>query len=145
MNPTNGVLRSDRWGDGAFGAMRTSIKGGSRIDRPHRGVDVCGTPGSYVVSPVDGFVVRTGYPYSNDDGPWNCYLVIREEDKTEWRLFYVTPLPGIVGTTVRKGQAVGYLADVSAKYGTHPDRGRMKPHCHVEKIVDGERLDPEIL
>ena len=136
FNPTHGGLRSDKWGDGSFGA--------SRGDRIHEGCDVLGLPGSYVVSPVDGKVVRTGMPYG-DGGPWDCYLLIREDDRTDWRLFYVIPLVGIVGTTVRKGQAVAILADVGQKYGTDPVKGRMDPHCHVEKHVNGQKVDPEIL
>ena len=137
FNPTGGVLRSDKWGDGKFGASR----GAARL---HAGIDICGNPGSYVSSPVDGFVVRTGMPYSNDNGPWNCYLLIREEDGTEWRLFYVIPLGGIVGTTVHRGQAVATLADVGAKYGTHPIKKRMSPHTHIECWVNGTRIDSNI-
>ncbi len=143
-NPTNGKLRTDGWGDGAYGAMRTTIRGGSRVDRPHLGEDVTGAPGSYVVSPVDGQVVRTGMPYATDNGAWNCYLLIREADGTEWRLFYVIPLPGIVGQTVRRGQAVAVLADIGQKYGTQAGKGRMQPHCHVEKWQAGERVPPDV-
>lgn len=137
-NPTGGKLRSDKWGDGRFGASR-----GSRL---HLGVDICGSRGAYVVAPVDGRVIRTGTPYANDCGDWNCYLVIREPSGTEWRLFYVVPIPGVIGTTVVRGQAVGTLADVGAKYGTHPEKGRMWAHCHVEKrVLNGERVDPGIV
>ena len=137
FNPTGGKLRKDKWGDGSFGA--------SRGDRLHEGVDILGKPGSYVCAPQSGMVVRTGMPYANDNGPWNCYLLIREENGVEWRLFYVVPLLGIVGTTVRKGQVVATLADVGAKYGTHAVKKRMKPHLHVEKWVNDVRVDPEIL
>lgn len=137
FNPTGGTLRSDKWGDGLYGA--------SRGDRDHNGIDILGKPGSYVCTPQAGVIVRTGMPYANDKGPWNCYLLIREEDGTEWRLFYVVPLAGIVGTAVHRGQAIATLADVGAKYGMHPKKKRMKPHCHVEKWVNGKRVDPEIL
>jgi len=137
FNPTGGNLRNDGWGEGHFGASR-----GNRI---HKGVDITGKKDCYVCSPVDGMVVRTGMPYANDNGPWNCYLLIREDSGVEWRLFYVAPLLGIVGTTVRKGQAVATLRDVGAKYGTHPEKKRMWAHCHVEKHVNGQRVDPEIL
>ena len=134
MNPTGGMLRNDSWGSGHFGASR-----GSRI---HRGVDVTGIPGSYVVAPAAGRVVRSGYPYADDDGPWNCYLLIREPDGTEWRLFYVSPLPGVIGSDVVRGQVVAQLADVSEKYGDSRGGRRMLPHCHVEQIVNGKRIDP---
>lgn len=137
FNPTAGKLRKDKWGDGSYGASR-----GNRI---HEGVDLLGKPGSYVCSPVAGLVVRAGMPYAGDMGDWNCYLLIREDNGTEWKLFYLTPLKGIVGATVHRGQAVAVLEDVGAKYGTHPSKGRMKPHCHAEKWVNGKRVDPEIL
>lgn len=137
INPTGGKLRSDKWGDGKFGAPR-----GSRL---HLGVDISGSRGSYVVAPVAGKVVRAGMPYANDPGEWNCYLVIREPRGDEWRLFYVVPIPGVVGITVVRGQVVATLADVGAKYGTHPEKGRMWAHCHVERWVDGERVDPGII
>ncbi len=136
FNPTGGKIRNDGWGEGHFGA--------SRGNRLHEGVDLAGKPGSYVCSPVDGFVVREGKPYA-DGGEWDCYLLIREQNLTEWRLFYVVPLPGIVGTTIRKGQAVATLADVGQKYGTHPEKKRMWAHCHTEKWVKGVRVDPEIV
>jgi len=137
FNPTFGGLRKDKWGDGSFGASR-----GNRI---HEGVDITGKPGAYVCAPQGGIVVREGFPYANDTGAWNCYLLIREENGVEWRLFYVIPLAAIVGATVHRGQAVAALADVGAKYGTHPTKGRMKPHCHVERWVNGKRVDPEVL
>ena len=136
FNPTGGKLRNDGWGEGHFGASR-----GSRL---HEGVDITGKRGCYVCSPVDGFVVREGKPYA-DGGPWDCYLLIREPSGAEWRLFYVKPLPGIVGTTVSKGQAVATLEDVGAKYGKHPVKKRMLAHCHVERWVNGQRIDPEII
>jgi hypothetical protein len=134
MNPTGGPVRNDKWGKGHFGASRGS--------RKHLGTDFCGMPGQWVVAPENGKVTGRGKPYG-DSGPWDCY--IRFQGKTaKWRLFYCRPLPGVRDRPVVKGQAIGRLMDVSTKYGAHPSKGRMRPHCHIEMIVDGEKVEPDV-
>jgi len=133
FNPTGGELRNDGHGHGHFGALRGS--------RKHLGRDIVGLPRSYVCAPVDALVVRTGRPYG-DGKDYDCYLLIEGNDGATWRLFYVRPLPGIVGSCVTRGQAIGFLQDVSAKYPSNEVQGAMLPHCHLERIVNDVKVDP---
>lgn len=133
FNPTGGELRNDAQGQGHFGASRGS--------RKHNGRDITGNPGSYVCAPADGTVVRTGKPYG-DGRHWDCYLLMNATDGVTWRLFYVRPLPGIVGSFVSRGQAIGILQDVSERYPANENQGAMLPHCHLERIVNGVKVDP---
>ncbi len=133
FNPTGGYIRNDGHGRGGYGESRGS--------RTHKGIDFDGFPGSYVCSPVDGLVERTGRPYA-DGGVYDCYVVVKESAERSWRLFYVRPLPDIIGKDVRRGQAIGVLMNVSLKYPENELDGAMIPHCHLELKVKGVKVDP---
>ncbi len=127
INPTGGAIRMDSGGSGRFGA--------SRGHRTHKGVDLLGMPGQWVVAPEDGRVTSLGKPYG-DGGFWDVYIRLKGASGL-WRMFYCRPIPGIVGRRVIQYQAIGKLEDVSEKY---PDG--MDPHLHLELIVSKVKVDP---
>ena len=129
MNPTGGAIRMDEDGSGRFGA--------SRGNRKHLGIDLLGMPGQWVVAPETGRPTSIGKPYG-DGGPWDIYFRFKGPSGL-WRLFYCRPIPGILGRTVVRGQAIGTLEDVSAKYGDS-----MLPHLHVELIVEKVKIEAPI-
>ena len=57
MNPTGGEVRRDKWGDGRYGAPRSS----GSTKRKHLGHDCLGMPGQWVVAPEDGEVTGTDF------------------------------------------------------------------------------------
>ena len=60
LNPVlNGAIRkSDKWGQGHFGAPRGS--------RKHNGIDIVTQLGTPILSPIEGKVIRISYPYASD-------------------------------------------------------------------------------
>lgn len=131
ISPTDkGVRLSDRWGSGKFGASRD---GGKRI---HRGADYICEPGQPVRAPVGGFIKRQALPYS---GSALKGLVLQSGVLT-LKLFYLTPIDGIVGQWVEQGQLIAIADDISANYPG------MTPHIHLAIIgANGQYLDPELL
>lgn len=118
ISPTGQPVRiQDNHGRGHYGARR-----GNRI---HRGADFICQPGQSVVSPLAdrAHVVRVAKPYA-DDLRWSGLLL--RAPHLEVKLFYLTPLPGIVGQWVRQGEQIGIAQDISIKYEG------MTPHIHME-------------
>lgn len=122
-------IRSDRAGDGNFGAPRGS--------RTHRGIDYECTPNDPILSPVEGKVTRLGYPYG-DDLSWR-YVEVTDSANFQHRVFYVDPLVR-VGQRVCENDPIGNAQDISERY---PAQG-MKPHVHYEiKNEDGRYINPQ--
>lgn len=124
------IVRIDPSGNGHFGSRRT--------DHTHQGTDLLVTLGELVFSPVDGRVVRFGFPYAGDP---SYRLIELEGDGLLVKLMYVLPLVGLKpGDPVSNGQAVGYAQAVSLKYGAP-----MRDHIHVEvrRVVGAELVNPE--
>ena len=78
-------------------------------------------------------IPRIARPYTA--GPYSGILL--EGRRCSFKLFYIEPYKGIVGTNVKIGQAIGTAQDISAKY---KDLG-VTPHVHLEIVA----CDPEIL
>lgn len=115
----------DDWGSGAFGASR-----GSKV---HRGRDYLRQPGEAVRAPMEGRVVRIGYPYPNN---MHFKLIEVLSGSILWRIFYVKPCV-VKGEFVTEGKILGHAQDISGKY-VRSTRGPMGNHIHVECIVDPE-------
>ena len=131
-------LRNDEAGLGHFGAPRGS--------HTHRGIDFACTPGSPLLSPVEGVVTRHGYCYK-DDPKWRYVEITSFYPGEEivgadlrHRFLYTRLEPRhMIGGKVEVGEPVGIAQDIAERY---PGRG-MKPHVHVEiKNQKGEYLDP---
>lgn len=133
-NPIDsGKLRQpDGWGDGAFDAPRG--------DRRHQGIDIVARVGDPVTSPIQGKVERKSFPYANDlrftgvllrgDGAHQGLVV---------KLFYVMPKARLIGHSVRPGDVVGHVQDLTAKYPG------ITNHVHVEVRRNGVVIDPRSL
>jgi RHS repeat-associated protein len=133
-SPTGkGVRGCDGYGCGHDGARRD----GGR--RSHAGNDYIAEPGQPVVSPTDGSVVRPSNPYRND--PSYTGLLIRGADGNTLQLWYLTPLLGIVGDAVVRGQEIGTAQNLQDKYGPG-----MTNHIHL-RITDpsGANINPSTL
>lgn len=118
---TNEQRGVDKWGDGAFLA--------SRGNRRHRGIDLKYEPGEGVLAPIDGTVLRIGYPYQGDD----TYKLIEMRDEASRliiRMFYVNPCVG-PGHKFSTYETIGCAQDISEKYGEG-----MTNHVHIEFIIN---------
>ncbi len=126
-------MRNDSMGAGHFGASRD---GGSRS---HNGIDLLVAEGQPVASPIDGVFTRYARPYANDaryDG-----LLITGTGRYsgyEVKLFYLNPLPALLGQTVAMGDTIGIAQAISRKYGSG-----MRDHIHLELRHEGVLIDPQ--
>jgi murein DD-endopeptidase MepM/ murein hydrolase activator NlpD len=119
-------IRNDSQGSGVFNASRGA--------RAHKGVDYLVEKGQNVFSPVDGKVTRIAYPYASDL-KWKGLVIV--SGSTEIRIFYITPLDGIIGEQVKKGDRIATAQAINEKYTPS-----MKNHIHVEWIINGTHKDP---
>ena len=115
----------DGYGSGAYRASR-----GSRL---HSGLDFKLEAGSTLLSPVEGFVTKLGYPYAK-------HLEYRYVEVSNaglrHRFFYISPLLEL-NDKVSIGDGLGVSQDLSLIYP------KMVNHLHYEiKDEDGEYLDP---
>ncbi|RKX64802.1 MAG: hypothetical protein DRP42_05815 [Tenericutes bacterium] len=120
-------IRNDPAGSGVFKARR-----GPRI---HKGVDLVCEPGDLVVAPLDGWITKIGYPYSDDLS--YRYVEITSESHLVCRVFYIEPTVEL-GSEVEAGDQIGFAQDVAARYkldargGIRYRTNQMLPHVHVE-------------
>jgi len=117
--------KSDKWGQGHFGAPRG--------DRKHNGIDYACLEGSEILSPVDGQVTKHGYPYA-DDLSFRYVQITNGERKH--RIFYVDPILPI-GRIIKEGDVIGTAQDLEQRY---PE---ITPHIHYEIMIGDKYLDPE--
>jgi len=129
------TIRSDRQGDGHFGARRGS--------RTHNGIDYIVTPGDLIASPVDGMITKVGYPYASD--LTYRYVEITDTQNLRHRLFYTTLHPNLqLNDLVIEGDQVAVAQDIAAKYPADEPRDAMINHVHYEiKRPDGTYMNPE--
>ena len=107
ISPTGQLIRVRvKNGSGLFKASRD---GGTRY---HGGIDFLGSPGQDIVAPCDGKVIRIAYPYANDL-EWKGVLIIGKFYSV--KIFYLDPLPGIIGKEVMQGESIGIMQDIREK------------------------------
>lgn len=119
---------TDIWGNGDFGAIRTS--------HLHEGNDYLCEPDEIVYAPFDGTFDRVAYPYSNDKN-WKGGLLKSKDGVYEIKIFYFNPDAGAVGKKILKGLPIGKCQDISIKYP------KIKPHIHVEIRENGKLKNPD--
>lgn len=113
--------------------------------RTHNGLDLVAEPGTLVVSPISGTILRTLDPYARSDGTKGVFSGVRIEGPNGlWvELFYIAPLDGAfpVGAPINAGAPLGYVQDVSTVY---PLKGgdAMTNHIHIQAQRDGSFIDP---
>lgn len=127
LNPM--IIRVDAGGDGHYNS--------SRIGRVHQGTDVRCKDGQPVYAPFSGKVIREAVPYA-DDKRWRGIVIVSDAAKYECKLFYCYPGADIVGTTVERGQLIGYCQDISRKYTSG-----VTNHLHIEIRKGGLIMNPE--
>ena len=113
-NPTGKGIRSDKQGDGHFGA--------SRGNRTHQGLDFLCEPGQIVRAAISGKLSRSR-PYHNDTEYVGCGIWGK---KYMVKMWYFTPYEDLIHDQVKAGQEIGLAQDISQKYG-----GSMLPHIHL--------------
>lgn len=127
--PNQKFRACDSHGCGSFGA--------SRGDRKHAGVDVVVTPGTKIVSPISGKVIRYPFPYAGDI---SYKGILIENEQYSVKIFYLNPT-AIQNTIVKQGDAIGTAQNIAAKYSPG-----MTNHIHVEvRDRAGNLLNPEKL
>ncbi len=133
-NPVlNGTIRKkDKWGEGHYGA--------SRGNRKHNGIDIVAQLGKDVLSPIEGKVVRVSYPYASDLSYAGLLIDgLGVHKGIEVKIFYMKPSPNIVGKTVRPGQKIGSVQNLSPKYPG------ITNHIHIEIKQNGLQKNPQTL
>ena len=125
----------DKWGDGTFGASRDGVA------RAHMGLDLAVWPGMPVYPPAECKVIREAPPYADDArfGGLLLRLVDDADGVVEIKMFYLSPVPGIVGRHVTSADVIGYAQDLRSKYAG------ITPHVHIEVTKQGVRIDPRPL
>lgn len=119
------VRKSDKWGQGHYGA--------SRGKRTHRGVDLACYPGSKILSPVTGVFTKYGFPYGDDLS--YRYVQITDIDGRDHRFFYVDTHMSI-GAEVQAGEYIGKVQNLGGRYEG------ITEHIHYEVKHEGKHIDP---
>jgi hypothetical protein len=120
-------VRHDRWGNGSFGASRGVNSDGSL--KFHDGLDLVVVPGCPITSPIDGTVEKYEQCYRSDPR-WTGIQIANGNVRVE--LWYMEPLPHLVGEYVYIGEPLGKAQDISMKYQPTDDFPHtMIPHLHV--------------
>jgi len=129
-NPTGGGIRNDGVGEGYWHA--------SRGHRVHLGIDLLLPEGvgQQVIAPHEGTFVRYSFPYQGDE---RFSGILLKGASAESRLWYLTPLPYLLGKHINQGEFIGFAQDISTKYGSS-----CKPHIHWQIGKYGE-INPLIL
>lgn len=120
-------IRSDKEGDGHYGASRGS--------RKHVGIDFIASANEPVPAPISGVITKLGYPYGDDLS--YRYVQITDDAGKRVRCFYVEPSVR-VGDSVRKGDQIGTVQTLQKRYG---GRG-MVDHVHLEVKTGPKQYEP---
>ena len=117
------VVRSDEWGEGAFGAGRGTKK--------HDGLDLIVIPGQPIFSMIDGTVEKYEQCYLYDTR-WTGIQIANAQLRVE--LWYMEPTRTEIKVDqfVQAGEYLGKAQDISEKYPpTEKIPHKMTPHIHV--------------
>jgi len=120
----------DEGGSGAFGAKRAN--------HIHEGIDLLANPKDSVKAPFDLEFVRQTYPYKDDKRYLGgVYKFSSPELSGEMKIFYMQPTNK--SKIIKKGDQIGFVQDIVAKYKT---KG-MKNHVHLElRDEKGNLINP---
>jgi peptidoglycan LD-endopeptidase LytH len=119
--------KSDRWGAGHWHARRG--------ERKHEGIDYDCSPGSVVLSSVDGIITKLGWPYSQRNRQHLRYIQVTTDEGHHHRYFYVKPIVQQHGR-VKVGDAIGIVQTLQDIWPGITD------HVHYEIIVEGDKVNP---
>jgi murein DD-endopeptidase MepM/ murein hydrolase activator NlpD len=124
ISPTGEGIRSDRAGDGHYGARRGA--------KTHKGVDYICIPEQPIKAPISGRIVREARPYATGDYSG----VVIQNKHYAIKMFYLDPVRDLIGEDVEQGAVIGTAQDISKRYAGQG----MTPHIHLE--ID--HVNPEI-
>jgi hypothetical protein len=127
ISPTGKGLRIDAAGDGSFRASR-----GSRV---HFGYDFLCEEGQEVFMPSDGLLKRVAFPYA-DDTSWTGVEITG--DGFTIKMFYLSPIIGLVGRNLSQGEVIGYAQGISRRYPRWA--GVMNDHVHLQLYLHEENF-----
>lgn len=98
--------------------------------RPHNGVDFAARTGTPIYAASNGQVEVSGY-----NGGYGNYIAIQHPGRIETRYAHMSRIaPGVKkGTTVKKGDLIGYVGSTGMSTG---------PHLHYELYINGKPVDP---
>jgi hypothetical protein len=109
----------------SYGDARTFNPNGTAV-RKHEGIDIFAKTGTPLFSPVDGKVVSKGWLTL---GGYRISMQANEQKTAFYFAHLSAYAPGIeIGSTVRKGQLIGYVGDTG--YGPEGTTGKFLPHLH---------------
>ncbi|MBP8855884.1 MAG: peptidoglycan DD-metalloendopeptidase family protein [Oscillospiraceae bacterium] len=95
----------------------------------HRGLDICAPYGSPIVAADSGTVVQAGYHYS-----YGNYVLINHGNGITTRYAHCSALAVGVGSSVSRGQIIGYVGSTGNSSGNH---------CHFEVMINGSFVNPQ--
>jgi len=118
------IRKSDRWGEGHYGA--------SRGDKKHNGTDYACCPGSQVYARSLGRVTKIGHAYTDDLS--FRYVEITLKNGFIERYFYIEPTV-VINDIVGRKDTIGTTQKLGTRYPG------ITEHFHYEtfKLVKGEK------
>lgn len=123
------IRQTDNYGSGLFGASRD---GGSRT---HKGVDFCCYPGTKILAPACGRVIKIGYPYGDDLS--FRYVRIETVRGDIHTVMYISPLVEVGDSVIGGLTAIGESQDLQKRYPSG-----MTNHVHYDIKKQGVYVDP---
>jgi len=125
--------KTDQHGSGHFGAPRGA--------RRHTGVDYAAFPGTEILSPLPGRVIRRGFCYSDgvgsatDENPFRL-VEIQHDNGQVGRYLYIEPLVG-AGDRVARFEPIGRVQDLNRRLKN------ITPHVHVDVKINDKVVAPD--
>ena len=114
----------------------TSISSGygSRWGTFHKGIDIPGSYGAAIVAADSGTVIKAGFGVSGSGyGGYGNVVAIDHGNGTVTMYAHMSSVAVSAGSTVAKGQTIGYVGSTGQSTGNH---------CHFEVRVNGSAVNP---
>ena len=113
------------WVASGFGYRVSPFTG---LKQFHQGIDIANRPGTPVIAPANGVVVKVGVDYS-----FGKYIVISHGYGITTRYGHLSKILVKRGQRVKRGQVIGRMGNTGRSTG---------PHLHYEVVVNGRHVDP---
>ena len=111
-----------------YGTRTHPITG--EVSRMHYGMDIDGYAhdGGNIIACDSGVVSTVGY-----NSGYGNYIIVDHGNGVQTLYAHMSDTAVTQGTTIGKGETIGYLGATGMATGTH---------CHLEVFVDGQNVDP---
>lgn len=100
-----------------------------RWGRQHKGIDIAGSPGTPIITPITGVVSEAGF----DSGGYGYKVVIKSNQVSMLFGHLLQQPPVRSGQNVAAGTVIGLMGSTGRSTG---------PHLHWEVILNGMHVDP---